>query len=149
MGKRSVGNTYSEKLFEGPNFSSLCLQNGHCRYKKCRFRHYGKNPRDELLKKMNEVIKSKAQKRKKKTKKKRQREKKNNKKKNLKLALQREMMKQKSNNNDLPKFVGIHEHLLKKDVKNWSEGDNEVLVYVSEMKNDCEFETYCEFEYGV
>ena len=90
---------------------------------------------------MNEIIKSKAQKRKKKTKKKRQREKKNNKKKNLKLALQREIMKQKSNNNELPKFVGIHEHLLKKDVKNWSEGDNEVLVYVSVMKNVCEFET--------
>ena len=31
--------------------------------------------------------------------------------------------------------MGIHEHLLKKDVKNWNDGDNELLIYVSEMKN--------------
>ena len=39
-------------------------------------------------------------------------------------------MKEKSNEHHLPKVVGIHEHLLKKDVKNWNDGDNELLIYV-------------------
>ena len=49
MGKRSVGNvSYSEQLFQGPDFSELCEYNGHCGYSNCRFRHYGENPRDKL-----------------------------------------------------------------------------------------------------
>ena len=45
-------------------------------------------------------------------------------------------MKEKSNEHHLPKVVGIHEHLLKKDVKNWKDGENELLIYVSEIKNE-------------
>ena len=46
MTKRTVGNAYSDKLFEGPDFSELCNHNGKCEYLNCRFRHYGDNPRD-------------------------------------------------------------------------------------------------------
>ena len=77
------------------------------------------------MKKLHKNIASKKKKRKKK---KRQKEKRSNKKKNLKREEQREIMKEKSNENHLPKVVGIHEHLLKKDVKNWNDGDNELLI---------------------
>ena len=64
------------------------------------------------MKKLHKNIASKKKKRKKK---KRQKEKRSNKKKNLKREDQREIMKEKSNENHLPKAVGIHEHLLKKE----------------------------------
>ena len=64
------------------------------------------------MKKLHKKIASKKKKRKKK---KRQKEKRSNKKKNLKREDQREIMKEKSNENHLPKVVGIHEHLLKKE----------------------------------
>ena len=82
MGKRTVGNvSYSEQLFQGPDFSELCEYNGHCGYLNCRFRHYGENPRDKLKKELKTKI---GKKEKKKQKKKKQREKRSNKKKNLK-----------------------------------------------------------------
>ena len=84
----------------------------------CRFRHYGDNPRNALMEELHKKIALKAKRKKKKAKKKRQRQKRSNKKKNLKRDEQREIMKEKSNEHHLPKVVGIHEHLLKKDVKN-------------------------------
>ena len=84
MGKRTVGNvSYSEQLFQGPDFSELCEYNGHCGYLNCRFRHYGENPRDKLEEKLKAKIRSKEKKR---QKKKREREKRSNKKKNLKTS---------------------------------------------------------------
>ena len=64
MGKRTVGNvSYSEQLFQGPDFSELCEYNGHCGYSNCRFRHYGENPRDKLKEKLKAKIGSKEKKR--------------------------------------------------------------------------------------
>ena len=63
MGKRTVGNvSYSEQLFQGPEFSELCEYNGHCGYSNCRFRHYGENPRDKLKEKLKAKIGSKEKK---------------------------------------------------------------------------------------
>ena len=57
MGKRTVGNvSYSEQLFQGPDFSELCEYNGHCGYLNCRFRHYGDNPREKLKKELKTKI---------------------------------------------------------------------------------------------
>ena len=64
MTKRSVGNAYSDKLFEGPDFSELCNHNGNCGYVNCRFRHYGDNPRNALMKKPHKKNASKKQKKK-------------------------------------------------------------------------------------
>ena len=64
MGKRTVRNaSYSEQLFQGPDFSELCEYNGHCGYSNCRFRHYGENPRDKLKEKLKAKIGSKEKKR--------------------------------------------------------------------------------------
>ena len=85
MVKRSVGNRYSDKLFEGPDFSELCNQNGKCEYKNCRFRHYGYNPRNALMEEFHKKIKLKRKKRKKKkAKKERQRQKRGSKDRNEK-----------------------------------------------------------------
>ena len=63
MGKRTVGNvSYSEQLFQGPDFSELCEYNGHCGYLNCRFRHYGENPWDKLKEKLKAKIGSKEKK---------------------------------------------------------------------------------------
>ena len=62
MTKRNVGNTYSDRLFEGPDFSELCNHNGNCGYVNCRFRHYGDNPHNALMKKLHKKIASKKKK---------------------------------------------------------------------------------------
>ena len=62
MTKRTVGNAYSDKLFEGPDFSELCNHNGKCEYLNCRFRHYGDNPRNALMEKLHKKIASKKKK---------------------------------------------------------------------------------------
>ena len=60
MVKRIFGDTYSDKLFEGPDFSELCNHNGKCEYLDCRFRHYGDNPRNALMEELHKKIALKA-----------------------------------------------------------------------------------------
>ena len=63
MGKSTVGNvSYSEQLFQGPDFSELCEYNGYCGYLNCRFRHFGENSRDKLKKELRTKIGKKQKK---------------------------------------------------------------------------------------
>ena len=62
---------YSDKLFQGVDFSTPCKHDGFCDRKKCRFPHFKKNPRDKILAR---IAKDKEQKQKKKKQKKKKTE---------------------------------------------------------------------------
>ena len=136
---RIVYNAYSEELFNCPDFSSLCRDDGNCKRRKCRFRHIKNNPRDPGMNKEKKIRQKNKEKRKRaRMKKKQQRLKKKIKKMNAKKNKNSEKMKDilKKKGDALPRCKGLREYMLEEEVESWSHGENKVLISIHEIKKE-------------